>query len=81
MLKIFNITEKFSGAYDLLSSRINNYHDGGSASEGLCTDLEYTLGLDNQGEMGIKEGIIGVIAIGLLVFIIYKLIEVVLVMT
>jgi len=42
--------EKLSGAYDLLCSRINNCHNGGSSLEGLSIDSEFTLGLDNRGE-------------------------------
>ena len=49
--------EKLSGAYDLLCSRINNCHNGGSSLEGLSTDSEFTLGLDNRGETYFIGGI------------------------
>ena len=58
MQKIFRIKEKLYGAYDTVSSRTNCYHNGGSTSEGLSTDLEYTLGLDNRGEINNVIGLI-----------------------
>lgn len=64
MVKKIKLIEKLSGAYDKLSSRTNSYHNGGTASEGLCTDLEYPFGLDNRGEM------VGIVGIGLLIALI-----------
>ena len=58
MKLLVHLKEKLYGAYDTVSSRTNCYHNGGTASEELYTDLEYTLGLDNRGEMGIREGIV-----------------------
>ena len=58
MINLDNILKKLSGAHDLLSSRINNYHNGGSTLKRLSTDSEFTLGLDNRGEaFGIIMGI------------------------
>ena len=43
--------EKLYRAYDTVSSRTNCYHNGGTASEKLYSEVEYTLGLDNRGGM------------------------------
>lgn len=66
---IFRIKEKLYGAYDTVSSRTNCYHNGGSTSEGLTTDLEYTLGLDNRGEMGGREGIVLLVSVITIAFV------------
>gem|GEM_PF-5967274 len=69
MVKKIKLIEKLSGAYDKLSSRTNSYHNGGTASKGLCTDLEYTLGLDNRGKMDGMVGIILLISVITVAFI------------
>lgn len=66
-MKLLKIKEKLSGAYDMLCSRTNCYHNGGSSSEGLCTDFEYTIGLDDRAEI---NNVIGGIVLALVVLVI-----------
>ena len=50
--KIFT---KLFGVSNVLCTRTNSYHYGGSASEGLSTDSELTLGLDDRAEVTASE--------------------------
>lgn len=80
---MWNINKNFGkllGVYNALDSRIHNYHNGGSASEWICTDLEYTLGLDNRGEMGVIWLIVlpvSVITIGVILLVGSELIKII----
>ena len=62
--------EKLSAARNLIVSRANAYHNGGSAFNGLSDDVEYTLGLDNRAEVfGVTSLVTGFIALAIIIAI------------
>ena len=67
------IMEKLSAARGLIMRRANAYHNGGSAFEGLQSDVALTLGLNEKGETDISVvvtafiGLAIIVAIGLVI--------------